>query len=160
MPTQTCSPWPNATWRLGLRAASKRSGSGDRHGRHQAPVVELDRPVVAQHLLDRAVDQRSISSQGRQLRLVLQQGPEAVAEQVGGGLVAGVQEKDALVVELRLGEPLAVFLALDEARQDVGAGIARSRLSFLDEIFQEHDEIRDRPIAALKHLRRELRLEP
>jgi len=29
-PRQRCGPWPNARWSLGLRATSKRNGSGKR----------------------------------------------------------------------------------------------------------------------------------
>ena len=39
------------------------------------------------------------------------QADERVADQVGGGLVPGVEQEDALVVELALGELLAVLLA-------------------------------------------------
>ena len=56
-----------------------------------------------------------------------QQRVEAVADQVGGGLVAGIENEDDVVQQLALGQPLAVGLALDQPGQHVALGIARMR---------------------------------
>ena len=45
--------------------------------------------------------------------------PQPVADEIRRGLVAGVEQEDALMIELGLGEPLAILLAPDEPRQHV-----------------------------------------
>ncbi len=184
MPTQTWSPWPKATWRLGFLPTSKRSGSGNCAGswfaapmpmvisvsagsvfplsverRGEAAVVQLDRPVVAQHLLDRRGHERGIGAQPRQLTRVVQQQPHAVADEVGGGLVPRVEQEDALVVELLVAQLLAVLLALDEPREHVGLEVAGVPAPRLDQHLQVRDELRHRAVARLEHLRREPGLE-
>ena len=49
---------------------------------------------------------------------------QAVADQIGGGLVAGIEQEDAVVQQLLFGQPLAIVLALDQPRQHVAVGIA------------------------------------
>ena len=149
MPAQACAPWPNATCRLGLRAMSSASGSAncagsrfaaptpsvtkspagssrvaERDRRGEQAVVQLQRALEAQQFLDRAVDQRRLALQALELAALREQRVHAVADQVGGGLVAGVEQEDAVVQQLGLAEALAVVLALDQPRQHVGLGVA------------------------------------
>jgi len=79
------APMPMVT---GVRRAGSCRSASARGG--EAPVVELDRPVVAQHLLDRARHQSRVGAQPCHFVRMPEQQPEAVADQVGGGLVPGV----------------------------------------------------------------------
>jgi hypothetical protein len=55
----------------------------------------LDGAVVAQQLFHRAADQGGLAAQALELRGVLQEGEQAVADQVHGGLVARDEEQHA-----------------------------------------------------------------
>ena len=48
----------------------------------------------------------------------------AVADQVDSGLVAGIEQEDAVVQQLQRSELFALDLALDQPRQYVGLGVA------------------------------------
>ena len=118
-------PEPKARWRLGVRAMSSRSGSancagsrlaapmpsvtwvrgGERHaaelgGRGRDPVAELVRALDAQELLDRGADEVGLLDQPRLLIGPVEQALQAVADQVGRRLVAGVEQEDAVVQQL------------------------------------------------------------
>ena len=49
---------------------------------------------------------------------------ERVADQVGGGLVAGIEDEDAVLQQLGFGELAAFMLAVDQPRQHVFVGVA------------------------------------
>ena len=55
---------------------------------------------------------------------MIRQRHQPVADQIGGGLVAGVEQEDAVVQQFLFGQPLAIVLALDQPRQHVAFGIA------------------------------------
>ena len=88
-----------------------------------APERRLRRRVVAQQLLDRRGDEPGLFAQPLELGAVAKQGEEAVADEVGGGLVAGDDQQAQHVQHLALGEPFAFVLGLDECAQDVVAGV-------------------------------------
>ena len=73
----------------------------------QTAVAELVGAFEAQELLDGRDDQVRLGTQARHLIRVLQQGGDAVADQVGGGLVTGVQQEDAVLHQLHLAQPFA-----------------------------------------------------
>ena len=183
-PTQTCAPEPKARWRLGSRATSSRSGSANSAGsrlaapmpmvmngagrhRHAADldrarghaVAELVGAFEAQEFLDRRADQLRLGDQPRLLLRPFEQRIEPVADQVGGGLVPGIEDEDDVVQQLALGQPLAVLLALDQPRQHVALGVARMRAPLRDQAAQVGEEPRHRPLAALALLGRQHRLE-
>ena len=89
------------------------------HRGQQPAIVELDRSLVAQHLLDRRGKQRGIGAEASQLGGVAQQKPQAIANEVGGGLMTCIEEEDALMVELGFREPVAILVGLQETREDV-----------------------------------------
>ena len=183
-PAHTCAPEPKARCRLGSRATSRRSGSGNSAGsRLAAPmpivmkvpagmsmppsvtgscrgaVAELVGALEAQQLLDRAADQPRLGDQARLLLGPFEQRVEAVADQVGRGLVAGVEDEDDVVQQLALGEARAFGLALDQAGQHVALGIAGTRAAVGDEAAQVGEEVGDRLLAARALLGRQHRLE-
>ena len=86
-------------------AGSSTPLSVDRPGRAPAPVD--DGGVVAQDLLDRAGDQRRVRADGLPAAAVLEQPPEAVAEDVRRRLVAGQQQAEEDGRDLLLRERLA-----------------------------------------------------
>ncbi|MGY4446274.1 hypothetical protein ACVWZR_000934 [Bradyrhizobium sp. i1.3.1] len=88
---------------------------------------------------------------------------EAVADQIGGGLVPGIEQEDAVVQQLLLGQPLAVLLAvafsLDQARQHVTLGIAGLLAPARDQGFEIGEEVLHRLVAARSHFGRHHGLE-
>jgi hypothetical protein len=84
---------------------------------------------------------------------------QRVADEVGRGLVAGVEEKDALVQELLLREALAGVVAGDEPREHVGVGVARIRAARFDERREVRQHLRDGAVARGGALVREHRLQ-
>ena len=127
LPAQVWMPKPKARWRFGSRRMSSRSGSGncagiavgradaEMHigaGRHGdvadagvgdgAAVAELVRAFHAQEFLDRGVDRLRMGGELAHRVGMAEQQIDAVADQVGGGLVAGVEQEDAVVQQLQL----------------------------------------------------------
>ncbi|MGY3080632.1 hypothetical protein ACVWZZ_007040 [Bradyrhizobium sp. LM6.10] len=126
-------------------------------------VAELVRAFVAQHLFDRRFDQIRMADQALFLIRIPVERHEAVANQVGGGLVAGIEQEDAIVQQLLLGQPLAVLLAitfsLDQSRQHVALGIARPLATAHDQCREIGEKVRHGFIAARSHFRRHHRFE-
>ena len=60
-------------------------------------VPKLVRAFEAQHLLHRSLDQRRFGDQPRLLFRPLRQRHKAVADEVGGGFVPGVEDKNAVL---------------------------------------------------------------
>ena len=80
---------------------------------------------MAQRLLDPRRDQRDVVEHLRLLRGVRRQVEERVAEELGGGLVAGDDHEEQEGHDLAVGEPVAVHLRGDQRRgQVVGRGTA------------------------------------
>ncbi len=133
----------------------------DACGRHA--VAELVRALEAQELLHRRAYQRRIGDQPRLLARPCRQQMQAVADQVGRRLVAGIEDEDAVVQEFGLAQPLARFRARrfagDETRQHVGLGIPRPPPPLGDQILQIGGEFLDRAIADVELRRRRRRLE-
>src|SRR5439155_3351548 len=75
------------------------------------------------------------------------------------GLVAGVEEKDALVQELELGEPVAGVLGREERREDLAGVGGRSAPPVGDQPAEVVLELLDGAAARLEALRAGLRLE-
>ena len=151
MPAQACAPWPKARCGLGLRPTSSRSGSmelrrvavgaadgqrdeaarrqlhaADAQRRGAEAVVQLQRALVAQQFLHRQAQQRRVVQQPLPLVALRQQGVDAVADQVGGGLVASVEQEDAVVQQFDLAQPFAAHLAVDQPCQHVEAARRRA----------------------------------
>jgi hypothetical protein len=76
-------------------------------------------PVVAEQLLDRAVQQRGIVADERGLRRVAEQVEEAVADQVRRRLVAREEEEDAVCDHLVVRQALALVLRAEEEAHEV-----------------------------------------
>ena len=91
--------------------------------REGAAEERLGRRIVAQQFFHRGGDQARILAQPPELVRVAQQREHPVADQVGGGLVAGDQEQAQHVERLALGQPLALVLHLHQRAQDVVAGL-------------------------------------
>lgn len=84
----------------------------------------LQRSVVAQHLLDRAVDEGQIGAQRGELLRVGEQRQHAVGDEIAGGLVAGDQQQLGHAQEFFVAEPVAVPVAhRDQIAQQIVAGV-------------------------------------
>src|SRR6516165_6702008 len=77
---------------------------------------------------------------------------QAVADQIGGSLVTGIEQKDAIVQELLRAQPLAILLALDQARQHVAAWVTGPCAPAFNQEFEIGKKILDRLVAAGKSL--------
>ena len=84
---------------------------------------------------------------------MLRQRYQPVADQVGRGLVAGVEQEDAIVQQLFLGQPLAIGLALDQARQHVALGIAGPGAAAFDQCLEIGEEVLHGVVAARERFR-------
>ncbi len=93
----------------------------DFDGRKRDPAGLGDRRVVAQYLLDGVARQLRPGAQLRQLVGVPQEGENAVADQVGGGEIAGDQQQVAGDNNLHLGQAVAGFLGRNERAHEVGS---------------------------------------
>ena len=89
----------------------------------RAAVAELVGAFEAQELLDRGADQVGRVDQPAALAGPCAERRQRVADQVGRGLVAGVEQEDAVVDQLLRAQPL-LALARQQARQHVAGGIA------------------------------------
>src|SRR5437764_1253579 len=70
------------------------------------PVAELVRAFHAQEFLDRGAGALGMLAQVPRRVRVADQEVDAVADQIRRGLVAGIEQKDAIVQELDLAQPL------------------------------------------------------
>ena len=66
--------------------------------------------------------------------------------------MAGVEQEDAIVQQFLCGQPLAIVLALDQARQHVALGIAGFGAAALHQDFEIGEKILHRIVAARKDL--------
>jgi hypothetical protein len=108
----------------------------------------LHRPLVAQCLLDGAVDQGHVGAQGGQLVGVGEQGVDGVGDEVDRRLVARDQQDEGHAAQLLRGEPVAVLSGgADQVAQQVVAG-ARAAL-VLDEFGEVLGEAREGVVLAL-----------
>src|SRR3984957_11866337 len=93
-----------------------------RRARDQRDAAEFD--LFGRHAIAELV--RAFEAQV--FRRMARQRHQPVADQIGGGLVAGVEQEDAVVQQFLFRQPLAIVLAftlsLDQAGQDVALGVA------------------------------------
>ncbi len=122
-------------------------------------VAELVGALEPQHFLDRGLDQRGILDQPPLLAAWLRQRHQAVADQIGGGLVAGIEQEDAVVQQLLFGQPLAIVFALNEPGQHVAVGIAGPGPSPRHQPFEVRQEVLHRLVAAGEGVRADHRLQ-
>src|SRR5690349_3785579 len=133
-----------------------RSADAERHARpcgqidvtdacwlRRDPVPELIRAVEAKEFLDGDFDQRRVAQKALALERPLRQCMERVADQVRRRLMAGVQQEDALMNELGLGQALAVGVTFEKPRQHVGVGITRMRAARVDQRAQVRGHLDD-----------------
>ena len=121
-----------------------------RHVASRDAIAQLVGAFAAQNLLDGAAHQLGLHAQTLLLLRPLRQQPEAVADEIGGGLVARVEDEDAVVQQLVFGQAFAVGLALYQARQHIVLGIAGMGPAIGNELFQVGEKFGHRPIAALE----------
>ena len=76
---------------------------------------------------------------------VLRQRHQPVADQICRGLVAGIEQEDAIVQQFLLGQPLAILLALDQPRQHIAGGIAGPGAPPRHQRFEDRPENRSPP---------------
>ena len=108
------------------RPDADRDGGAGRQGlpaefgvNRRQPVAELVRAFVAQHLLDRGADEVGLRQEAGAGLRELDEELKAVADQVRGGLVPGIQDEDAVLQKLGPGQRLAAGLAPDQSGEDV-----------------------------------------
>lgn len=87
-------------------------------------VAELVRRGAAQDLFDAGGDQVHVIDKTLFFRRVIVQEGQAVADQIGRGFVARVQDEDAVLDQLDLGQG-AVAVALDQTGQNIGVRVTR-----------------------------------
>src|SRR3954447_8029309 len=87
------------------------------------PVAELVRAFEAQRFFDRALHQLGLFDQAPSLLREANENLQRIADEVGRGLVARVEDEDAILRQFGLGELAAIVLAGDEARQQILFGI-------------------------------------
>ena len=118
-----------------LAAADRLAGAGDVLGGH--PADELHGAVVAEELLDGVPDEPRLAPEPLQLIRMPQERGEAVAEQVGGDLVAGVEQEQRVREQLVEGQPDALLLDLDERAEQALAGRPPQLVDLVREIRAE-----------------------
>ena len=94
----------------------------------RGPPHVHDRRRVAQHLVDRARQQRRIGGELRPLVGVLEEEVHPVRDEVAGGLVAGHRKELEEQVELGVGQPVPLDLGLQQGADDVVARVGALRL--------------------------------
>ena len=123
--------------------------------RVQLAVVQLQRGLEAQQLLHRGGQQGRFGHRAGHQPVpggaLGQQGVHAVADQVGGGLMAGVEQEDAVVQQLGLAELLAALLTLDQPRQHVGLGVSGVGAPVRHQAAQLGTEVGHRGVATRQH---------
>ena len=146
----------------GVTVGSANAQGDQRTGRqgHAANLAVLQGSPIAQ-LIGRLKAQKFVHSQGKQLllggrilRRVLQAlhqglalfGPlvqthQGIANQVGGGLMPGIQKEDAVLVELHLAQALALHFALNQPGQHIPFRIAGVLAATCHQPFQVVDKV-------------------
>src|SRR4030095_2208373 len=99
-------------------AATHRAAADAAFGRGDAPALR-HRRLEAQNLLDGVVDQRGVGAQLVELRRVPKQEPHAVADEIGGGYVAGDQQQFAHRHDLVVVETIAGLFRGDQRAEQV-----------------------------------------
>ena len=103
-------------------------------------VAELVRAFHPQEFLDGGVDRFGMFGQIAHRVRMAQQQIDAVADQVGRGLVAGVEQEDAIVQKLRLRQPVVLvaarrdFTGIDQGRENFTAVAGRFPLAARNKI--------------------------
>ena len=103
-------------------------------------VAELVRAFHPQEFLDGGVDRLGMFGEVAQRIRMAQQQIDAVADQVGRGLVAGVEQEDAIVQKLRLRQPVVLvaarrnFAGIDQGRENFAAVAGHLPLAARNEI--------------------------
>src|SRR5262249_37840538 len=129
-------------------------------------VAELVRALEAEKLLHGGADEVRVRPQGGQRVRVAEQQVHRVADQVGGGLVPGIEQEDAVVQQLELAEPLvgrapgSQRAARGQLGENLALVVARLSPTARDEIPQVGLELVDGAVAALALLRGQHRLKP
>ena len=121
----------------------------DRDGGRGLAVAELVGRTEAQHLFDTGADQRGFRQQSRLLIRVVMEQREGTADQVGGRLMACVENKNAVLNQLDLGQ-LPAVISGNEPRQHVGFRIPRISPAPGDEVLQIGFERAHRSMARLQ----------
>ena len=129
-------------------AAAWQLTPANRHGRRGHAVVQLQRALKAQQLFHRRAEQSWIGHQALELFALAEQGVHAVAYQVGGGLMPGIEQEDAVVQQLGLRQAFAIYFALQQARQHIAVWVARLLPPLGHQDTQMRQEGRHRRIAA------------
>ena len=78
---------------------------------------------------------------------------EAIADQIGRGLMPGVEQEDAIVQQLLFRQPLAVLFALDQPRQHIAFGIAGFCAPSRDQNLEIGEKVLHGLVAARKNFR-------
>ena len=78
---------------------------------------------------------------------------ERVADQVGRGLVAGVEQEDAVVQQLGFAQALAVLFTENEAREHVDVRITRTLPALHDQLAEIREHFGHRGVASFRGLR-------
>ncbi len=145
--------------------AARHGDAAEHRVRRRATVAELVRAFHAQELLHRGLDQFGIGAQIAHGVGIADQEIDAIADEIGRGLVSGVENEDAVVQELELGQVLFRPAARrqvgggDQLGQDLALVVALLAHAPFDEIVQIALEVVDRRGAARELLGGQHRLE-
>ena len=124
-----------------------------------APIAQLIRAFEAQDLLDGGPGEIRVREQRAALIRPVDQQLHAVADEVGRGLVARVQDENAIVQEFGLAERGAAVFIGEQARQHVARRILRDAPPVGNQSLEIMQEVPHRLVAGLQHARARRRLQ-
>src|SRR5450759_1342819 len=84
---------------------------------------------------------------------------EPVANQIGRGFVASIQQENAIMEQFFRGQTFRVVASIDEPGENVAFRVARIRAALADKSIQINKKVFDRGIAAFKYGRGDNRLQ-
>ena len=113
------------------------------HISHHFPVSQLVGALKSQNLLYRRLDAGRVSDQPFPFGRVGQQHVNAIADQFGGGLVAGVEQKDAVVEQFELTDLAPILLGQERGQDAVLSERAAAALETQRAVV-EADDLRQR----------------
>src|SRR5258708_15400944 len=146
----------NAESDLGSR---RQIHAAELYGLSRNAIAELVRTFVAQELLDGALDQACIGNQSISLIGMLCKRDQSVADQVRRRFMTCIQQKYAVVNQLRSAQGLAVVPTVQKARYQIGIRSQRRLAAALDQFVQIRGEFPYRTIAPAGRVGSQARLQ-
>ena len=135
---------------------------GNLEGFGDPAIADLQRAVKTQHFLDGRAEQRRIILQQFQLIGIVEQRHHPVADQIGRGLVATIEQQDAILNQLFGGQRVIFgFLRIDQVFKNIAGANALGHIApfLVQQVEQKTREIDNGLVAFLDHFGGRRRLE-